>query len=268
MSKLDIVETKKISDLLLEASEGNRDAAAEFYKTFPESDWLVPIRNPDTESDVQYPSPLFGFLAVATTDCTIIPIFSDERYANEWAGQPIGLRKTLGQQLLTIIPEDWWIGVNPGQEVEKELSPWEIQRLGKDSPEAIAEILEDMFEAPLFREVTTKTPGPEEHTELRQALTNYGTENPAIESLYMLERHGLDLEDEVVLEILVGAACDPLLLETHALSCEKVQQELSQRAAFTQIGNTKVKVFTGIWGTHSVTLQLFANSDPFYVKQI
>jgi hypothetical protein len=254
--------------LLKRAADGDESAASLFFTLFPELIWHAPSRGNLAEpGKVGYPNDLYGFLAVKTQDYTIAPIFSDASFAEEWSGRPIHCRQVTGRHVMETLPDEWWIGVNPGQEVEKEISPWEITLLKKEHPEAIKELVRELFEVPLIREISTRTPDPTEYAQLVNALRAFAHDQPAILELFLLERLAEDIDENQVQELLLGASLDDTVLIDQGLTVQDMQTAVTSIAEIAQIGAAKIKVFTGVWGTTSIALLSFAESAPFYNRE-
>lgn len=257
-----------ITTLLQRAAEGDESAASLFFALFPQVIWHAPGRgNLEEPGGVEYPNDFYGFLAVKTAECTIIPVFSELRFAEEWAGRPLQCREVTGRHLLETLPEEWWIGVNPGQEIEKELSPWEITLIKKEHPEAIKELVRELFEIPLVREISTKTPDPLEYPQLVSELTSFAQEQPAILELFLLERMAEDIDENQIQEILLGVSLDDTVLIDQGKTVLDMHSAITSVAEIAQIGATRIKVFAGVWGTTSIALLSFVECPPFYQRE-
>ena len=69
----------------------------------------------------------------------MLPIFSDELYLQDWLGEEAPFEKVRFASLIWEVEKETWMHLNPGQEVGKEISPWEIELL-KQGPDAVPEI--------------------------------------------------------------------------------------------------------------------------------
>ncbi len=252
-----------ISSLLDRASMGSVEAARSLYECFDETSWFVPSR-PDSgiiSNESQYPSEVYGYLAIETNEYSIVPIFSSEAFLQEWAGREVAFRKISGKQLRLSIPEDWWIGINPNQSVEKELSPWEIKHIGL-GPEGIDEALSELFDYSPVVEATTCEIDIEAHDSLVKALIEEGEKQPEVQAIFALERKGLTFEDQEVTELLIGIAVAPAAYQ----SLEDLQDFFSRTVDLHLIGSIKGKVYTGIWGTQSIALNIFSHTSPIFQR--
>lgn len=256
-----------ITAMLKKAADGDENAASLFFALFPQAIWYAPARgNLEDSGLVEYPNDLYGFLAVKTDEYTIIPVFSDQRFAEDWAGRPIQCREVTGRHILETLPEGWWVGVNPGQEIEKELSPWEIILIQKEHPEAIKELVRELFDIPLVREVETRTPDPLEYPQLVNALRAFAQEEPAILELFLIERVAEDIDENQVQEVLLGVSLDDTVLIDQGKSVQDMHSAVASVAEIAQIGAGRIKVCAGVWGTTSIALLSFAECPPFYQR--
>jgi len=257
-----------VTAMLKRAADGDENAASLFFALFPQAIWYVPGRgNLEEPGQVQYPNDLYGLLAVKTDEYTVVPIFSEVRFAEEWAGRPIQCREVTGRHILETIPEEWWLGVNPGQEIEKELSPWEMALIKKEHPEAIKELVRELFDIPLVREISTRTPDPNEYLQLVSALRSFAHEQPAILELFLLERLAEDIDENQIQEVLLGVSLDDSVLIDQGKTVQDMHSAITSVAEIAQIGATRIKVFAGVWGTTSIALLSFVECPPFYQRE-
>jgi hypothetical protein len=254
--------------LILErACDGDKNAASLFFRDFCDVLWQVPERNvSENYSGVLYPNELYGFFALNVSDHVIVPIFSSEDFATSWAGRIISCRNVTGRHILQTLPDEWWVGINPGQDIEKELSPWETSLLKLGSPEAIKELVHELYDLPTVREIATSSPDPQEYASLCASLNDYAIKQPAILKLFLKERIAEDMDGDRVEELYVGVSLDGELLGKMHLSAEKIHDEVRRIAEIAQIGSIRVKVFSGIWDTASIALLSFVDCLPFYQR--
>jgi len=84
-----------------------------------------------------------NFFTMPVDDRKVLPIFTSAESALEWGQERFVLSSIPFQLLLDLAPGDLWYHLNPGDEVGKEFSPWELERL-KLGAEAIDEILSEI----------------------------------------------------------------------------------------------------------------------------
>lgn len=252
-----------ISSLLDKASMGSVEAARSFYHCFDETCWFVPSRPASgiISNESQYPSEVYGYLAIETNEHSIVPIFSSEIFLQEWAGREIAFRKISGRQLRLSLPDDWWIGINPNQSVEKELSPWELKHIGL-GPEGIDEALAELFDYSPAVEATTCELDLDAHSNLVEALIEAGQEKSQVQAIFALEKRGLTFEDQEISELLIGIAVNPDAYK----SLEELQDFFSRTVDLHLIGSIKGKVYMGIWGTQSIALNIFSQTTPIFQR--
>jgi SseB protein N-terminal domain len=120
-----------------------------FLDALFDSTLAVPIRTSFSEltRGVVYPNEFLSVLAVKASDEKItIPLFTRAELTLAWCGATLECRMMTWSSLLALVPDSWWICLNPGQEVEKEFSPWEIE-LFKKGRESLPEIAEELRES-------------------------------------------------------------------------------------------------------------------------
>ena len=73
-----------------------------------------------------------------------VPVFSDLSKLKEWFKKDIKYHEILGEQLFKATPDTWSIFLNPGDEINKEFTPWEISIM-KKGEEYISEIIDEIY---------------------------------------------------------------------------------------------------------------------------
>lgn len=170
------------------ALDGDSQAVAEFYRRFLQGQWFVPRRHQQYPlSDTpEYPSELLDLLGVRSTDRVFIPAFSSSDYVREWFGQPLECRLLQsGEELLRLVPAEWWVCVNPGRLVEKELSPWELEQLRLGS-ESISELVDESLGTQDGRTVAVKALAEGEFDDVRRLLKEFGIAHPEVVKIAVL----------------------------------------------------------------------------------
>ena len=82
-----------------------------------------------------------NFLTILHEAEECIPIFSEKEFVAAWAGYEMPLECQEFKSLLWLISNDTWMHLNPGQDVGKELTAWELSLLRK-GPEAVPELVD------------------------------------------------------------------------------------------------------------------------------
>lgn len=246
------------------ASHGDREGMARFYRAFLSGPLFVPDRyqDPPLPASAEYPNDLVHVLGVRVQSRTLVPCFSSPDLLAEWSGRPLSFKTMTGQALLGAVPDEWWLCLNPGQEVEKEFSPWEITEL-RAGPESIPEVIDDLLKTETVRTVETVETGEADHPQLRAALREQARSEPAIAALYLLRERGEDAEGNETSTLLLGVAVSR---EAQA-RLEQITEALRTVARQKLIGDEEVRVLGGVESTESLMLRMFENSAPFYRRK-
>jgi len=245
------------------ALNGDREAALLFFRAFLAGPLYVPERYQAHKlSDApRYPSDLFNLLGLQDRERVIIPVFSRAEMIIQWCGNELSHTCLSGQALLERLPDEWWLCLNPGGEIEKEFSPWEA-RLLKKGPESIPEILEDLLQDTEPVPLNIETVSGEEMPELKKALQEAAGSLPGIEALYLLRENFTSPEsDEVQTRLLIGAE----LNEQSAQEADSISKLLRDAGAPHRIGAEPLRVFAG--HKEEMAMRIFSVVEPFYRRR-
>lgn len=251
------------AELLTEASEGSEAALTELYRWFLLGPIYVPCRNqlhPLSDAP-HYPDDLFDLLGLQANDRSVVPIFTDPGMINAWCGTELTYRNLTGVSLLAQLPEAWWVVLNPGSEVEKEFSPWELEKL-REGPSSIPEIVaEASMGVPLPTDLTIRSLEPNEHQPLIAALKKLLPLKTEVLNAHIALGEQTDQDGSCMQVILVG-----LELETLNTSNQSaLKNQLTSELQLLQIGDRPIKIILGTRG--DTLIGLFKSSKPFYTRQ-
>jgi len=243
-----------------QASQGSLPAAETYYRRFLAGPIFVPERYqlyPLSDSP-QYPNEFVNVLGIQDKERVVIPAFSHKAYIHGWCGTELQSKCMNGSNLLSLVPKGWWLVVNPGREVEKEMSPWEIDQL-RAGEEGIPAVLAELKSGAGEGAVSLRPLGADEQPQLKQALREAAAQY-GLQRLFLMREEGLD-ED--------GARQDRLLLgaetaQTSAEDRDKLRSELQRLAAPHLIGAESIKIFVEDRGEKSMMLGLFQHAAPLY----
>lgn len=264
MVKEDKAKGILIEQLMLAALQGEQDAAATFYRLFLRSELFVLYRSQEQKLQQQpiYPNQFFNIMAVQDGDKVIVPTFTTEELISTWCAEKLRTRALSCTDLLQLLPEDWYICLNPGSAVEKEFTPWEIAKL-KQGQGNVAEVVEELYLKEAIEVLEVTAANQQDHqaliASLKQAAPNY-TE---VRRLFLACENGRDIDNRPTSTLLLGieALCkDPARLE-------KIKDELSSSARLSLIGDQEIKVRIGASGPNSMILGIFKDIAPFYQAQ-
>lgn len=256
-------EHPEIESAMQAALQGSRDAARTFYEALFEGPLYVPDRHQRLPlSDApQYPNDLVHILGVQAPDRVVVPVFTNSAYVTSWCGAELEVKSFKGQQLFRTVPEDWWIVLNPGQDVEKEISPWEIGVL-RPGPEGIDEVLDDLFAREVIDPLTVAPVEADDYKALQSGLLEIAPKVEGLDKIFLLKEHGRDIDGEEVTQILVGLQIDPKKPER----LEPIRDELKQVIDRAQIGDDQAKILIGIDAEQGVALGVFKGVEPIYSR--
>jgi len=198
--------TKTLTLLSKEAFEGARSSCEAFLRQFLETELIVPDRQQtNVQSSSQEPfSSFFPFFSYEFEGETFIPCFEKEDQVTEWCSKPLTYRRSLGLRLIDLIPPNCWLVFNPGSEVEKPFSPWEISLLRLGSDEAIAELISELCDTPSEELLDANPVFAEEHPQLLREIQKICDDRAEIDKAWILEVGLIQDSDTPSCEVLVG----------------------------------------------------------------
>jgi len=252
-----------LESLMALSFEGDRRAAEEFFKLFAAAVFCIPERYQAQElsDSPDYPNDFVNILGVKQGERAIVPVFSKLSYIEEWCGQTFTHKELSGKQLLDLMPEDWWISLNPGQDIEKEISPWEIELL-KGGDENIPALIDEIFPPEKIETLALHSVNKNEYPELREVLIKHMPSKKEITELYLLKEEGENVEGEKVFTVLIGARANT----NNQDKLDSTRDELLLLAQKAQIGGDRVKVMLGGAKEDGLVLGMFAQAEPIYSR--
>jgi hypothetical protein len=258
----DDISAGSLDELLSAAIDGGREAVERFYTRLLDARVVVPRRFqalPLSDSP-EYPHELFDLLGVKDRERVCIPIFTTAESVPAWSGTEFLLREISLTELLGLVPDGWWIVLNPGSEVEKEFSPWELEQLraGQESvPLLVEEALADEAEHGLsFCEIEPEFVG------LGGVLADFAQSRSEIESVYLLQRQR-EATDAGLPALVVG-------VRTYGISVDAQEQLRSDMVAVAEkalIGAATVQVVLGGALGGSMLDEVFGRFSPCFSRK-
>ncbi len=253
----------QLSDLLKDAALGDVQAARNFLEAALKRALIVPTREQEVviKEMARYPNPLLDVMALQGDGKIFVPVFSDAEAMSLWSSLPLKHRNLSLGEVIGIIPEDWWVAVNPGSEFNKEFSPWELKQL-KDGENGIQAVLDESDPLPRI-ELTVQTVGESEFVSLKESLKQFALSNNLISKIWLLRSLGESADGKPLHGLRIGVLLKPpknrppkaIVEETHAQLNAVIGREL--------IGAEDFHVVCGI-DAESLALSAFKGSIPFY----
>lgn len=183
----------------------------------------------------------------------VVPCFLSKEGSTNWASREVKLRTMDLKSIAAVIPANWSIVLEPGGEVEKEITPWEISLLAADPPqidEVVSELLssqdDDLFEIHGVLD--------SEYPELISALKTYASSEGVVTLLSLIRHESM---------LCLGGIVD----ETASASkTAEVKEALRNILALALIGNDSYRVTIGRTFDDDPLLKLFKGVSPLYTK--
>ena len=252
-----------LSQLLEEASQGDKETTRCFLEAFLSGEVVVPDRKQKQPLSHQpeYPSPLFALLGVKEGERILIPCFTSTVHLLKWTPEPLIFSRVTVKSLLDRTPEGWWLVLNPSDDASKEFSYWEIDKLRggiQNLDEVISEIFSDAPTRPL--EVCALEKG--EALELISALREIAQSSSGVERVYILRETSVTAEEESVTSLIVGVLV-PGASEDKIAEIDLAFQNTADRA---QIGSDRVKIVCGA-ELGGLALSAFKDMPPIWERK-
>lgn len=248
---------------LLPALEGDRVAARSFFEAFLRDALFVPERRQAQKmsDEPRYPDEFLNILGIRDKERVLVPAFSRRELIADWCGSELATRSMSGAELLKLLPQDWWVCVNPGAEVEKEISPWEIDQL-KEGSAGIPAILDEIYQDTIVEPLEVQAVEAHEYPQLHEQLRSFAEKNALIHKMYLIRQSGKDAEEIVIHKLLLGLE----IASGDASQQNALKEQVQNLVDRCQVGNDKVNVFTAVAGQGDMSFGLFGKSSPFYVN--
>ncbi len=253
----------KLEATLVQAFEGSKESARDFFEFFLKGPLFVPKRDQVQQITnlAKYPNDFISVMALEG-ETVFVPVFSSMEKVYEWTNSELNCKEIDGKTLCERMPEDWWIAVNPGSEYEKEISPWEIKQL-KFGIDGLAIIIDELFGEEQIYAAEIKSMKEHEFVDLKNALKTKAKSNKLIKKLFLLREIGTNLENDEqdkLSNLLLGVE----VKEGSEEKFENIKEELKRHAALKLIGQESVKIRIGTNTENSVMLGIFKGEKPFY----
>lgn len=251
--------TERFEKTLQAAGVGSEEALREFYQLFFEQEFFVPRRNQEKPlSDApKYPNPLLDILGVQADERVIVPFFTRAELVKEWSGVELNARKMNGAALVELMPEEWWLSLNPGSEEGKDFSPWEIARL-QEGEKAIPEIVEDHLSEQTSDTVSLHPVPKGELVTQKRALLELGESTESVQSVWLVAEGDQQQTEQSFDSFIIGFQIEK--------EDSELKEELRAAAKSLFIGHNSVKIFCSSKDSQSLELSLLKHMPPLYER--
>jgi hypothetical protein len=254
--------TANLTEQLAKASEGGRPEIESFFKVLLVSKVLVPLKPSTARTVEEQHIPLvgtdtqstLGFFEVDNGEHVVIPIFSDRAYIADWSGMEIAAVEKEFKVLLNSISPGVWLHLNPGQEVGKEISDWEIERLRKGI-EAVPEIAAELT-GPVDTDIEIVALS-DQYKDLKSKLRTIIESYPSITECFLV---GAKKDDSESYSPVLG-------IKHNGEEKERLQllyTELKQLVESSLSEKEELFIVDDLADPNSVNLALFQDATPFY----
>ncbi len=241
-----------------------RDSSAleAFYHELFKMDFLIVDRaqRAPLSDQPEYPSEFFGALAVKDKERNVVPVFTRADLIEEWAGAPLNFKSISSKALFELVPKGWWACLNPGTEVEKDFSPWELEqlRLGESS---IKEIVEELARANDEVDFNLEPLKQDSYASLFRVMREFGCRYDSCLKIYAAREFSSDHDDHQTSRILVGLIHSETGETTSAL-IRNLKETLSREL----IGDEFVRVVAQGPGENDAVISALRLTPPVYER--
>lgn len=259
-----------------EASAGSSEALTRFYQALLTAEVIVPDRS-NLESlknsiAADYPRSSIPWFAikgkvadpdqgVKDEERTIVPFFSSIANIAEWCGRELSHTQILFSSFLKSVPEDWWLCLNPGSNLEKEFSPWEVSLL-KQGLEALPEIIADWQSLQESRSANVQPLAEDQYPLVIKCLKDFGDAEKSVRAIAALLETSQTDEGESR-SILIGCEVEGIN-ETQLI---ELKDRLNNILRLTTIGEDPFRVFASSGDFPDPFFSIFNYTTPVFERE-
>ena len=255
---------EQLEQRLQTAALGSKQAARLFFESLLTFPLFVPERYQaqPLSNAPSYPNDFVSILGVQDRDRAAVPAFTRKEHVLEWCGAELECKQLTGEELFALVPQGWWLVLNPGRDVEKEFSPWEIAEL-RNGTEGIAAVLEEIFAEDIIETLDVKPVSESGCPALCAALRRAAEADSSISAIRLFREEGKDADGNPAAQILIGVEAPTL----DSPQLDALQEKIRAAAAPCQIGNDPFKVIVSRDMQNSPALGLFKDAPPLYRRK-
>ena len=141
----------ELTKLIQVAADGEETELRRFFEALLSSSVFVVMKVGFTRDSVNRAPVIgeshlaaLGFLTVQYEGVEALPIFTEEAFANHWTEAEVPVERKDFATLLNLVGNSWMY-LNPGQEVGKEITSWEIEQLRRGVA-AVPDLVQELIE--------------------------------------------------------------------------------------------------------------------------
>ena len=250
------------------AASGGKSQLLHFFTLLRSAKLFVPTRQQERQihNTPAYPDEFLNVLAIEEQERIFVPCFSDQVAIKEWYAGSLNVREIEFSAVCSLLPQDWWLVLNPASDACKELSPWELQQLRGDQ-HALAELIDELKQSDIGAPIRIEALASDQAMPLQQALINWGRDHAGVTELYLAREFSSDYSQPLeqldaqlgqTSTLLIGVA----IAAAHSNRLDQISSAATNVAAQAMIGDETPRVLCGAYG--SVALGVFKGIEPIY----
>jgi hypothetical protein len=247
--------------LMVAALEGGREAIEAFYRELFRSTLFVPNRfqaMPLSDSPT-YPNEFLDLLGVRDRERVVIPAFTHPELIRDWSGTEFAYREISFVDLAGLAPDGWWVVLNPGSDIEKEFSAWELEQF-RSGDQALPILVEEALAHEVEPGLSFCEVAPE-FSSVKELLRQFASAESAIQALYLVQRDRQG-DGEGLPTLVLGVSTDNIAQAGR----DRVRGEIVAVAERALIGSATVQVMLG-GALESSMFEVFKGFTPFYQRR-
>jgi hypothetical protein len=250
-----------LTKLLEQAADGEEAAMQRFFEGLLSGSLFVVMRvgfNRDSVNRApvigQSHLATLGLLTVQYEGVEALPIFTEESFAQTWTEAEVSVERRDFKTLLNLVG-DSWMYLNPGQEVGKEITNWEIEQLRR-GPDAIPDLVRELIEGEMGPSFEVRS-GQEYFPGFVEKLNSVFELAPELEEAYFAAMFEDDSQSPI----------PTLGLKYRSIKAEKrgyLREELKQVSEDLLPQHTQLFLVDDLEHKQSPNWRLFEEVQPFY----
>lgn len=250
----------KLVEAMERAAEGAPGSLKEFYVQFLADELFVPVAMVVSAHEIplvgKNAESAFHFTTVRQGPDTVLPVFTQPEFVEVWAEREWPFEKIAVAALLQVIGSEMHLHLNPGQEIGREFTPWELSLL-RNGIDAVDELVADaQSERSLELEVETHS---SLFPELKKRMSSILEAYDGIEEAFLISvKEAGSSQPSPVL----GLRHEDLPQQLLERACSEIQEQLSE---LLQPGQ-ELTIVEDMKHAKNHLVRLFEDATPFYFR--